>query len=69
MKPIFVPTKLSDGSNPKEYDLEREGSSVSALLEFYKYKNLRFNISLMGDKSSGKTSLLRHIVQVRLQLF
>jgi len=67
MKPLEMPTTLEhvDLVDLKAYDNGREGSTVSALLDFYKHRNLRFNIALMGDRSAGKTSFLRSILEVR----
>jgi len=62
-KPILEHVDLVD---LKAYDHGREDSTVSALLDFYKHRNLRFNIALMGDRSAGKTSFLRSILEVRL---
>ena len=64
-----MPTTLEhvDLVDLKAYDNGRESSTmVSALLDFYKQRNLRFNIALMGDRSAGKTSFLRSILEVRL---
>jgi GTPase SAR1 family protein len=71
MKPLETSPRISTivGATLKDYDQERMESSASALLDFYKHRHLRFNIALMGDRSSGKTSLIRKILQVNIELF
>lgn len=64
MKPLEssqMNSQLGD-AELKDYDNCRLESQTSAVIDYYKHKNLKFNVALMGDRSSGKTSFLRQIL-------
>lgn len=55
---------MADANSQSGYDLGRMESNATTLLEFFKFKDLKFNIALMGDRKSGKSSLIRQLLPV-----
>lgn len=55
---------MADANSQSGYDLSRMESNATTLLEFLKFKDLKFNIALMGDRKSGKSSLIRQLLPV-----